>query len=51
MVTYKAPLDDIRFWLYELFDYEGRVAALSPSPHIIQALPSPFPLGGTVADD
>lgn len=28
MVTYAAPLDDIRFVLYELFDYEGEVAAL-----------------------
>jgi len=28
MVSYKAPLDDIRFLLYELFDYESEVAAL-----------------------
>jgi len=28
MVTYKAPLDDIRFLLDELFDYETEVAAL-----------------------
>ena len=28
MVSYKAPLEDIRFWLYEVFDYESRVAAL-----------------------
>jgi butyryl-CoA dehydrogenase len=28
MVTYKAPLDDLRFVLYELHDYGGRVAAL-----------------------
>jgi alkylation response protein AidB-like acyl-CoA dehydrogenase len=28
MVSYKAPLEDIRFWLYEVFDYEGRVASL-----------------------
>jgi alkylation response protein AidB-like acyl-CoA dehydrogenase len=28
MVTYAAPLDDIRFVLTELLDYEGRVAAL-----------------------
>jgi alkylation response protein AidB-like acyl-CoA dehydrogenase len=28
MVTYAAPLDDIRFCLYELFDYEGTVAGL-----------------------
>ncbi len=28
MVTYKAPLDDIRYLLHELLDYEGRVAGL-----------------------
>ncbi|MCZ6626023.1 MAG: acyl-CoA dehydrogenase family protein, partial [Deltaproteobacteria bacterium] len=28
MVGYKAPLDDIRFVLYELLDYEGTVAML-----------------------
>ena len=28
MVTYAAPLDDIRFALYDLWDYDGRVAAL-----------------------
>ncbi|TAJ83117.1 acyl-CoA dehydrogenase [bacterium] len=28
MVSYQAPLDDIRFVLYELLDYEGTVAAL-----------------------
>jgi alkylation response protein AidB-like acyl-CoA dehydrogenase len=28
MVTYAAPLDDIRFLLYDLLDYEGQVAAL-----------------------
>ena len=28
MVTYSAPLDDVRFNLFELFDYEGEVAAL-----------------------
>ena len=28
MVTYNAPLDDIRFLLYELLDYEGTVAPL-----------------------
>jgi len=28
MVTYKAPLDDIRFLLYELFDYESEIASL-----------------------
>ncbi|MEE8609094.1 MAG: acyl-CoA dehydrogenase C-terminal domain-containing protein [Nitrospiraceae bacterium] len=28
MVSYKAPLDDIRFVLYELLDYEGTVAML-----------------------
>ncbi|HEY5597869.1 MAG TPA: acyl-CoA dehydrogenase family protein, partial [Kiloniellales bacterium] len=28
MVTYAAPLEDIRFLLYEVFDYEGRVHAL-----------------------
>ena len=28
MVTYAAPLDDIRFLLYELLDYEGQVASL-----------------------
>ncbi|MFQ5775434.1 MAG: acyl-CoA dehydrogenase C-terminal domain-containing protein [Kiloniellaceae bacterium] len=28
MVTYAAPLEDIRFALYDLWDYEGRVAAL-----------------------
>ena len=28
MVTYSAPLDDIRFVLHELFDYEGTVTSL-----------------------
>ncbi|RMD64554.1 MAG: acyl-CoA dehydrogenase [Alphaproteobacteria bacterium] len=28
MVTYAAPLEDIRFGLYDLWDYEARVAAL-----------------------
>ena len=28
MVTYTAPLEDIRFLLYEVFDYEGRVHTL-----------------------
>ena len=28
MVTYSAPLDDVRFNLFELFDYEGEVASL-----------------------
>ncbi len=28
MVSYKAPLEDMRFLLYELFDYEARVAEL-----------------------
>ncbi|MFQ5930901.1 MAG: acyl-CoA dehydrogenase C-terminal domain-containing protein [Nitrospiraceae bacterium] len=28
MIRYKAPLDDIRFVLYELLDYEAMVAAL-----------------------
>lgn len=28
MVTYTAPLEDIRFALYDLWDYEGRVPAL-----------------------
>src|SRR5690606_7794472 len=28
MVSYKAPLDDIRFLLHELLDYEGQVAGL-----------------------
>jgi 3-(methylsulfanyl)propanoyl-CoA dehydrogenase len=28
MVTYRAPLEDLRFVLYELHDYAGRVAAL-----------------------
>jgi hypothetical protein len=28
MVSYAAPLDDIRFLLYELLDYEGQVASL-----------------------
>lgn len=28
MVSYRAPLDDIRFALYELLDYEGTVAGL-----------------------
>ncbi len=28
MVTYSAPLEDIRFVMYELLDYEGTVAAL-----------------------
>ncbi|MFQ5785470.1 MAG: acyl-CoA dehydrogenase C-terminal domain-containing protein [Alphaproteobacteria bacterium] len=28
MITYRSPLDDIRFALHELWDYEGAVAAL-----------------------
>ena len=28
MTTYKAPLEDIRFLLFELFDYENRIASL-----------------------
>ena len=28
MVSYKAPLEDIRFVLYELLDYEGTIATL-----------------------
>ncbi len=28
MITYQAPLDDIRFLLYEVLDYEGTVATL-----------------------
>ncbi len=28
MVTYTAPLEDIRFLLHELFDYENTVASL-----------------------
>src|SRR3546814_7452080 len=28
MVTYAAPLDDIRFLLYDLLDYEGQVTGL-----------------------
>ena len=28
MVSYKAPLNDIRFVLYELLDYETTIAAL-----------------------
>ncbi len=28
MVTYTAPLEDIRFLLYQVFDYEGRVVPL-----------------------
>ncbi|WP_299400013.1 acyl-CoA dehydrogenase C-terminal domain-containing protein [Pelagibius sp.] len=28
MVSYSAPLDDIRFVLYDLLDYDGRVASL-----------------------
>jgi hypothetical protein len=28
MVTYKAPLEDIRFVLYELLGYEETIAAL-----------------------
>ena len=28
MVSYSAPLDDIRFVLYDLLDYDGKVASL-----------------------
>ncbi len=28
MITYRAPLEDIRFLLHRVFDYEGRVASL-----------------------
>ncbi len=28
MVSYSAPLDDIRFVLYDLLDYDGRIASL-----------------------
>jgi len=42
MVTYAAPLDDIRFCLNELFDYEGRVATLpgfeEASPDLVDAV-------------
>ena len=42
MVTYAAPLDDIRFCLTELFDYEGRVATLpgfeDASPDLVDAV-------------
>jgi len=42
MVTYAAPLDDIRFCLTELFDYEGRVATLpgfeEASPDLVDAV-------------
>ena len=42
MVTYAAPLDDIRFCLNELFDYEGRVASLpgyeDATPDLVDAV-------------
>ncbi len=42
MVTYAAPLDDIRFCLTELFDYEATVAALpgyeEATPDLIDAV-------------
>ena len=42
MVAYAAPVDDIRFVLYDLLDYEGTVAGLSGyeegSPEIIDAI-------------
>ncbi len=42
MVTYAAPLDDIRFCLTELFDYEGRVASLpgfeEATPDLVDAV-------------
>jgi hypothetical protein len=31
MIVYKAPLEDLRFLLYELFDYEGTVGSLPPA--------------------
>ncbi|MGF1474714.1 MAG: acyl-CoA dehydrogenase C-terminal domain-containing protein [Geminicoccaceae bacterium] len=30
MVTYQAPLDDIRFVMFDLLDYDARVASLPP---------------------
>ena len=42
MVTYAAPLDDIRFCLNELFDYQGRVASLpgfeEATPELVDAV-------------
>ena len=42
MVTYAAPLDDIRFCLTELFDYEGRVTSLpgfeEATPDLVDAV-------------
>ena len=42
MVTYAAPLDDIRFCLNELFDYEARVASLpgfeDATPDLVDAV-------------
>jgi len=42
MVTYAAPLDDIRFVLNEVFDYENTVAALpgyeEATPELIEAV-------------
>lgn len=36
MIYYKAPLEDIRFVLYELLDYEGHIATL---PNFTEATP------------
>ena len=42
MVAYRAPLDDIRFVLHELFDYSGDVATLpgyeEATPDLVDAL-------------
>ncbi len=42
MVTYRAPLDEIRFVLYELLDYESTVASLpgyeDGTPDIVDAI-------------
>jgi alkylation response protein AidB-like acyl-CoA dehydrogenase len=42
MVTYAAPLDDIRFCLTELFDYQGRVTSLpgfeEATPELVDAV-------------
>ncbi|MHA1152248.1 MAG: acyl-CoA dehydrogenase C-terminal domain-containing protein [Alphaproteobacteria bacterium] len=42
MVTYAAPLDDIRFCLNELFDYEARVTSLpgfeEATPELVDAV-------------
>ncbi len=42
MVTYAAPLDDIRFCLNELFDYEGRITSLpgfeDATPELVDAV-------------